>query len=101
MKCHLQLMDSAFTFLEALPEQIAFDIFSKLDHLGEFPEMSSPLGVRFPHLDGFRQLICKRRIRIIYEYDEFDRTVYILTIKACRQLLPSARDLKRDLSLEE
>ena len=96
MKAHIELAASAFAVLESLPETIAFDVFSKLDKLGEFPQMGSPLGPRFPQLKAFRQLIYKRRLRIIYQFDEQDRTVYILAIQDSRQKLPSARDLKRD-----
>ena len=89
-------MDSVFSVLESLPENLAFDIFRKLDYLSEFPKVGSPLGARFPQLEGFRQLLYKRRTRIIYDFDEHDGTVYVLFIQDCRQELPSARDLKRD-----
>lgn len=96
MKSHVELTAQAFAVLESLPETIAFDVFGRLDGLAEFPEMGSPLGPKFPKLKGFRQLVYKRWLRIIYEFDESDATVYILTIQDCRKKLPSGRDLKRD-----
>lgn len=96
MKCHIQLTERAFASLESLDETIAFDIFAKIDVLADFPQMGSPLGPRFPQLKGYRHLILNRRIRIIYEHDEFENNVYILAINDCRQDLPSPRELRRD-----
>lgn len=88
-------MESVFAVLERLPQKLAFDIFRRLDQLAEFPEMGSPLGPRFPRLEGFRQIIYRRQIRMIYEFDESDQTVYVLLIQDCRQKIPTPRDLKR------
>ena len=96
MKAHVELTARAFAVLESLSESVAFDVFGKLDKLSEFPEMGSPLGPRFPRLKAFRQLIYKRWLRIIDQFDDDDQTVYILAIQDSRQKLPSARDLKRD-----
>ncbi len=106
MKSHIELMAQAFAVLESLPEAIAFDIFRKLDRLSEFPEMGSPLGPQFPNLAKFRQLIYKRWLRIVYEYEESENTVYILVMQDCRRKMPTARDLDNarstdDMSVEE
>lgn len=89
-------MARAFAVPESLPEAVAFDVFSKLEKLGQFPQMGSPLGPRFPKMKGLRQLVYKRWLRIIYEFDEYNDTVYVLAIQDCRQKLPSGRDLKRE-----
>lgn len=106
MKCHLELMAQAFAVLESLPQAVAFDIFSKLDRLSAFPQMGSPLGARFPRLNRFRQIIYKGWLRIIYEFDEVDETVYILAIQDCRRKMPTARELDKaksrgDMSIDE
>lgn len=89
-------MDRAFAVLESLPETVAFDLFKKLDRLADFPQMGTPLGPRFPKLKGYRQLVYNRRLRIIYEFDEYDNTIYVLAINDCRQKLPTPRELRRD-----
>lgn len=101
MKYAVHMTDRAFQVLESMPETIAFQILSKIDRLAEFPEMGSPLGVRFPKLEGFRQLIHHRSVRVIYDFDIIDETIYILCIQDCRQKLPSPRDIKRASSRRE
>lgn len=93
---HIELTDRAFRVLESLPEAVAFDVFEELDRLAEFPRMGTSLEPRFPKLTGYRQLIYKRTLRIIYEFDEYDNTVYVLAISDCRQKLPAPRELRRD-----
>ncbi len=95
MNYQVELTAQAFAVLESLPETISFDVFGRLDRLSQFPEMGSSLGIRFPKLKGLRQIVYKRWLRVIYEFDEIDQTVYILAIQDCRQKLPSGRDLKR------
>ena len=101
MKTDYELMRRAFRSLELLPEPIAFDIIGKLDVLTHFPEMGSPLGSRFPRLKGYREVLYKRYIRIIYEFDPHDNMIYVVAIQDCRQKLPLPRALKRDLPLDE
>lgn len=81
-RTHVELTTRAFFVLESFPERIAFDVFRYLDRLALFPEMGSPLGYRFPKLDGFRQLVYKRWLRIIYEFDASENTVFILAIQS-------------------
>lgn len=98
---HIEMTEPAFAFLESLPQEISFDIVAALDRLMLFPNMGAPLAARFPALKGFRQLVYKRRIRAIYEFNEYEKTIYVLAIQYCRQKLPSARDLKRSNPGEE
>lgn len=93
MKTHIELMAQTFAVLELLTQTIAFEVFSKIDKLSNFPQMGSPLGPRFPRLGKFRQLIYRRRLRIIYEFDEVENTVYVLVIQDCRRKMPTAREL--------
>jgi len=63
--------------------------------------MGTPLKSRFPKLKGYREVLYKRFIRIIYEFDAHDNMMYVVAIQDCRQKLPSPRQLKRDRPLEE
>jgi mRNA-degrading endonuclease RelE of RelBE toxin-antitoxin system len=94
MPTQIELTERAFAFLESLAEPIAFELFRRIDRLSVFPDLGSPLETRF------RQLVYKRRIRVIYEYDIEENCVYILAIQNCRQKLPRPRDLKRDPDIE-
>jgi len=85
----------AFLVLETLPEEIAFGMIRQTDLLSSFPEMGSRLPSTFKSLQRYRQLIFRRRFRLLYECDEPENCVYILTVQNCRQRLPTARDLKR------
>ncbi|MCC6328361.1 MAG: type II toxin-antitoxin system RelE/ParE family toxin [Acidobacteria bacterium] len=96
MNAHIELGARAFAALEALPEKTAFDVFRRIDRLARFPEMGSPLDARYPKLKGFRQLVYRRWLRIVYEFDQNEQTVYILAIQSCKQRLPSPLDLRRD-----
>ena len=91
----------AFSVLEALPQEIAFEIVRQVDYLQEFPQIGANLSSRFASLQGYRQLIIKRKYRVIYDFDEFENRIYILAVQNCRQQLPSGRDLKRKESKEE
>ena len=96
MMSHLEYMARSFAVLESLPQHTAFGIVSQLAHLRQSPRMGATLGPRFPKLKDFRQILYKRVMRVIYEFDEYENVVYILAIQDCRQKLPSARHLKRD-----
>lgn len=86
----------AFLVLETLSEKIAFGIVRHVDHLREFPEIGSKVRVRSKSMVKFRQLIFRRKFRVIYEFDEYEKCVYVLNLQDCRQKLPTARDLKRE-----
>lgn len=92
---HIEWTSSAFISLEALPQQIAFEIVRRADMLAGFPEMGVRLRSRFRRLQHYRQIIINRRYRLIYEFDPGVGSIYILAVQHCRQKLPSARDLKR------
>ncbi|MEK7724935.1 MAG: hypothetical protein AAB336_11330 [Acidobacteriota bacterium] len=85
----------AFSVLETLPQEFAFEIIRQVDYLPQLPQLGVNLSSRFPSLSGYRQLIIKRKYRVIYDYDEFENRIYILAVQNCRQQLPSTRDLKR------
>ncbi len=85
----------AFANLEKLPQMIAFEIVRRVDLLADFPDSGAPLQSESPSLKPCRQLIIKRKYRVVYEFDEFENTIYVLAVQNCRQKLPSARDLKR------
>lgn len=85
----------AFLVLESLPQKIAFEIIRQVDTLAVFPKSGAKLESRFPLLKDYRQLIIKRKYRVIYDFDEFEDRIYILAVQNCRQQLPSPRDLKR------
>ncbi len=91
----IQWTNFAFNELEILPQEIAFEIIRQVDFLSQFPAMGAPLESRFSGLQGLRQLIVKRNIRIVYEIDDDKKTVYILAVQKCRQKLLPLRDLKR------
>ena len=86
----------AFLVLEALPQNVAFGIVRHVDYLREFPEMGPSLLARSKSMAKFRQLIFRRKFRVIYEFDEYEKCVYILNLQNCRQKFPTARDLKRE-----
>jgi len=90
----------AFAALEILPQSVAFGIIRQVDLLQSFPEMGVPLRSRFKSLRKYRQLIYRRRYRIVYDFDSAGEVVYIMAVQSCRQKLPPARDLKRDIPTE-
>ena len=91
----IQWTNSAFNELEILPQEISFEIIRQVDLLTQFPEMGAPLESRFPRLKDIRQLIIKRNIRVVYEFDYEKETIFILAVQNCRQKLMNLRDLKR------
>lgn len=92
---HIQWTNTAFKELEVLPQEVSFEIIGKVDILVNFPEMGSPLESSFSRIRELRQLIIKRKWRVVYDFDEFEKTLYIVAVQNCRQELPSMRDLKR------
>lgn len=91
----IQWTNLAVNELEVLPEKIAFEIIKKVDLLAEFPELGALLESRFAKLKGLRHLVIKQKWRVMYEFDEAEKTVYILAVQNCRQRLLPMRDLKR------
>ncbi|NJM52926.1 MAG: type II toxin-antitoxin system RelE/ParE family toxin [Blastocatellia bacterium] len=82
----IQWTNLAFNELEVLPENISFEIIRQVDLLAEFPELGALLESRFAKLRGLRHLIIKRNWRVVYEFDESEKTVNILAV----QKLPTA-----------
>ena len=97
----IQWTNTAFNELEVLPPEVSFEIIRQVDFLAQYPEMGALLETRFPRLQGFRQLIIKRNIRVIYQIDGDEETVFILAVQSCRQKFPPTRDLKRRKSQTE
>jgi mRNA-degrading endonuclease RelE of RelBE toxin-antitoxin system len=91
----------AFRILETLPQGIAFEIIRQVDYLQQFPNLGVNLSSRFATLKDYRQIIIKRKYRVIYDYDDFEKMIYIVAVQDCRQHLPSPRDLKRQQANEE
>ena len=91
----IQWTGPAFRELERLQESLAFGIIRRVDLLSTFPELGADLGSRFSELAGLRQMIIDRRWRVIYEYDEVEATVWVLSVQSCRQKLPSPRTLRK------
>jgi mRNA-degrading endonuclease RelE of RelBE toxin-antitoxin system len=91
----------AFGVLETLPQAIAFEIIRQVDYLQQFPNLGVNLSSRFVSLKDYRQIIIKRKYRVIYDYDDFEKMIYIVAVQDCRQQLPSPRDLKRQQASEE
>lgn len=90
---------SAFLVLESLPQPIAFGIFQQTEHLQRYPEIGSQIsGVG--HLSQYRQLIFKKKYRIIYRFDDAENIVRIIHLQYCRQKLPTARETRRALKDE-
>lgn len=84
----------AFAQLEAMPQKIVSDVIKRVDLLESFPEMGVSLHSQYAELHNCRQLIIKRSYRVLYEYDQPEARVLILTIQHCRQQLPSPTELK-------
>ncbi|HEX6279274.1 MAG TPA: type II toxin-antitoxin system RelE/ParE family toxin [Pyrinomonadaceae bacterium] len=82
----------AFLALERLPQATSFGILRLLDGLSHSPRMGHSMDEL--ELPGFRQLIYRRKNRIIYEYDEAQDCVRILALLDCRQQIPEPKDLK-------
>lgn len=90
---------AAFSVLESLPQPIAFGIFQQTEHLERFPEIGSQISEP-KHLSKYRQLVFKKKYRIIYRFDDAENIVRIIHLQNCRQKLPTARQTKRALKDE-
>lgn len=81
----------AFLFLETLPETLAFSIFHQAEMLRVFPRMGGPLSNAKKAYSQYRQLIYKKRYRIIYEFDELEDTVYVSRPKLQTEITESSQ----------
>lgn len=91
---------TAFLALETLQQDIAFGIVRLIDYLGTHPEMGRFVQIRFAPDRRYPMLIYRGTHRVIYEFDASEDRIYIGYVQDCRQKLPSARDLKRDMEPE-
>lgn len=101
MAIHIELSKRSFAILERLPENTGLDLFKLIDRLRFFPEIGTPLEIQFPDLAGYRQLIYKKRLRVVYRYAQQTETVYVILIIGCRQEMPDRRELSRDIPPNE
>jgi|GEM_PF-2440037 len=92
---HIQSTNTAFNELERLPDDISFRIIRQVSLLANYPKMGVFLESSFPNLKGLRQLIFKRKWRVIYDFDEYEKTIYVVGVQSCRRELPAMRDLYR------
>ena len=63
----------AFRILKTLPQAIAFEIIRQVDYLQQFPNLGVNLSSRFVSLKDYPQIIIKRKYRVIYDYDDFEK----------------------------
>ena len=92
---------TAFLALEALPQDVAFGIIRLIDYLGTHPEMGRFVQIRFAPDRRYHILVYRGTHRVIYEFEETEHRIYIGYVQDCRQKLPSARDLKRNMPTDE
>ena len=85
----------AFEELDKMPRPTAFEIVARVDALAMFPDMGPLIKSRFRELSACRQVIVRRRYRVVYEVDHALRVVTILAVQRCRQKHPSTRDLRQ------
>ena len=97
----IEYSSTAFLALEALSQDIAFGIVGLIDYLRTHPQMGRFVQIRFAPDRRYRMLIYRGTHRVIYEFDASEHCIYIGYVQDCRQKLPSARDLKRDMPTDE
>lgn len=86
--------------LESVPETISSGIIQRLDLLEVFPEIGPSVSSQYPRLSSCRQLIIDTTYRVVYEYSQEVKTVFILAVQHCRRRLPTAGELRRKLRRE-
>jgi mRNA-degrading endonuclease RelE of RelBE toxin-antitoxin system len=92
---HIRWSATAFAALESLPQKTTFDILDRADKLGAFHELGGSLRQLYPRLGNCRQMVFKRRYRLVYVYDSDESEIKILMLQHCRQQLPTNADLHR------
>lgn len=101
MRAEVEWTNPAFARLEALPENLSFEIVRRADLLASFPEMGVSLHSLYPELTNCRQLILSSSYRVIYDFNPAQGTVYILEVQHCRRRLPSASELRHRIKEDE
>lgn len=92
---HIEWTDLSFNELESLSQEIAFEIIRQTDLLKTFPEMGVLLKTENSKIVELRQIIIRRKWRVIYDFDDYEKIIYILAVQNCRQQIPAMRDLHR------
>lgn len=84
--------------LESLPQKTAFEILDPADKLASFPELGVSLRHLYSGLGNCRQLVFRRKYRLVYVYEEDKSEIRILMLQHCRLQLPTSADLHRAIS---
>jgi plasmid stabilization system protein ParE len=91
----IEWTNQAFEQLEALPDSVAFEIIRCIETLTAFPEMGVSLREQLQTGWNYRQLIVKRKYRVIYRYNPEPALIYIAAIQHCCQQLADYTTLHR------
>jgi hypothetical protein len=94
---HVRWSATAFGVLESLPQKTAFEILNSTDRLAVFPELGIALPQLYSRFGNCRQLVFRRKYRLIYLYEAGEREIKILLLQQCRQQLPTMAELHRSL----
>jgi mRNA-degrading endonuclease RelE of RelBE toxin-antitoxin system len=94
---HVRWSATAFGVLEKLPPKTAFEILDSTDRLAVFPELDVGLPQPYAKFCNCRQLVFRRKYRLIYLYEAGEREIKILLLQQCRQQLPTMSELHRSL----
>lgn len=94
---HVRWSATAFVGLESLPPKTAFEILDSTDRLAIFPELGVALPQPYAKFGNCRQLVFRRKYRLIYLYEAGEREIKILLLQQCRQQLPTMAELHRSL----
>jgi hypothetical protein len=94
---HVRWSATAFGVLEGLPPKTAFEILDSTDRLAVFPELGIALPQPYARFGNCRQLVFRRKYRLIYLCEAVEREIKILLLQQCRQQLPTMAELHRSL----
>jgi hypothetical protein len=94
---HVRWSATAFVVLESLPAKTAFEILDSTDRLAVFSELGVALPQPYAGFGNCRQLVFRRKYRLIYLYEAAEREIKILLVQQCRQQLPTIAELHRSL----
>jgi hypothetical protein len=86
---HVRWSATAFGVLESLPQKTAFEILDSTDRLAVFPELGVALPQPYARFGNCRQLVFRRKDRLIYLCEAGEREIKILLLQQCRQQLPT------------
>lgn len=94
---HVRWSATAFGVLESLPPKTAYEILASTDRLAIFPELGVGLPQPYAKFGNCRQLVFRRKHRLIYLYEAAEHEIKILMLQQCRQQLPNMAELHRSL----